>query len=216
MSYMVSGRDRKLTAEWLDEIVVVPDWLDEDVEDKFMDIAFSNNVNWKTLWVNTKNAKIIKYRTEVLRWMYSQPQYRDIRVISDHLGIPRQTVDRLIGKARPPVDPAANTRPSGVPSWVMDIVVDECAKHGVSMADIWGLVRFQEVRMCRYEIYKRVYESMHKPSLSTVGRWFRRDHTTISDAVRGLRRGKKDIKDIHSVRIADSGGGPDQHRQDAA
>lgn len=216
MSYMVSGKDRKLTAEWLDEIVKVPEWIDEDIEDKIMDIAFAHDVNWKTLWVRVRTPVIVEYRKAVFRWMYSQPKYRSTQVIAEHLGIPHSTVDRLIGFPRPHVDPAHRVKPAGVPAWVMKIVKQEAATYKVSIHDIWGDTYDADVRACRYEIYKKVYKTMKHPSFSMVGRWFQRDHSTIMEAVKGVRRGKENLEDIHSVRGSDSGGGSDQHRQDAA
>lgn len=58
-------------------------------------------------------------------------------------------------------------------------------KHGLSsVKDLLGRERRIEVVLARREAFYRIYTELPNTSLTKIGRWFGRDHTTVLNAIR--------------------------------
>lgn len=66
-----------------------------------------------------------------------------------------------------------------MPDWVQEIVRDTCRKHGVPIYDLMSPDQTRKVAMARREAMYRVKAAKPMTPATRLGRWFRRDHTTV-------------------------------------
>ncbi len=78
-----------------------------------------------------------------------------------------------------------------LPERVLHIIEGTAADHGVSVADILGRRRTRKISDARHSAMWRVRSISWKgmgwhgrPSYPQIGRWFRRDHTTVLLAIK--------------------------------
>ena len=71
-----------------------------------------------------------------------------------------------------------------VPSRVVAIIRDVAAEHRIAPAVILSEDRRRVICRARWEAIARARDHTPKPSYPQLGRWFRRDHTTIMHAIR--------------------------------
>ena len=79
-----------------------------------------------------------------------------------------------------------------VPPRVLAIMEEVAAKHGVSLGDILSRARAAKIADARTDAMRAVAAAPSpngKPSTTTIGRWFDRDHSTVVHAL-GNTRGK--------------------------
>lgn len=72
--------------------------------------------------------------------------------------------------------------------WLQEITDLVCEYTGISHTLIWCPRRTQEIVKARFLIWALAREFCHQHSLPTIGKFSRRDHTTI---LHGCREGKK-------------------------
>ena len=77
-----------------------------------------------------------------------------------------------------------------LPPRIAGIIAQVAVEHGVSVKDILGPSRVRKITRARQEAMRTV-RSLERddgtvPSLPQIGRWFGRDHSTVSHACQGL------------------------------
>lgn len=75
-----------------------------------------------------------------------------------------------------------------MPSWVKDIIVTTCDKHGVGICEVMSKDTRAHVGACRGEIFCLIYESEFRPSFPRIGLWFGRGHSAVLQAVQRHKR----------------------------
>lgn len=70
-----------------------------------------------------------------------------------------------------------------VPQWVRELVIAVAQEFGVSPSDVYSDNRYRDVVHARQAAVYRVKQTKPKLSLSMIGKWFCRDHTTIAHSL---------------------------------
>lgn len=79
-----------------------------------------------------------------------------------------------------------------------EIIFEVAHKHGISPIEIFGDRRCKHIIDARHEAIARVSEEKSEWSLTQIGRFFNRDHTTIIHAIRKVKGTERDGRKIGS------------------
>jgi hypothetical protein len=67
----------------------------------------------------------------------------------------------------------------GRPNWVDRLIRNFCFKNGIPPILMFSGCRMPEVVNLRGELWAEIRNAPQKPSVAQIGRWFKRDHTTV-------------------------------------
>lgn len=76
-----------------------------------------------------------------------------------------------------------------MPKWIKQLMFELCLEHKIHPDDLVSHKRHKRLAMARREFCYWMYTE-HKQSLSAIGRWINKDHTTVLYAVRAAAEEK--------------------------
>jgi hypothetical protein len=112
------------------------------------------------------------------------------RFIDRHYAVSSKTISLLLERIEYWAAFEAENK-EGRPGWVKRRVRNFCHEHGVPAMFLYADCRIPEVVRLRNRLWAEIHGSPMKPSYAKIGRWFRRDHTTVVYAVKKHLHGLK-------------------------
>ena len=83
----------------------------------------------------------------------------------------------------PEHDVVVAVAPAPIPPRLYAISAQVCHKYGITQGQLFGRSVRRVISSARKEVYYRAHEEL-KMSLANIGRYFRRDHTTIAHGIK--------------------------------
>jgi hypothetical protein len=78
------------------------------------------------------------------------------------------------------------------PAWANRIIRQFCEEHGVPAVVLFSHSRIPEIVDLRCALWARLHEASPQPGYSQIGRWFKRDHSSVLYGVKRYVHGEAD------------------------